>query len=397
MAKKFCLECSPTHQLNHWSARLQSITSEYSERLMKTLIPPSIDRLTERVVITALLGGFRTAGLLREAPIVKETHIHQRSRVVAEEAARRGMEVKVLSIFGAPTNFFVLRRQGAEPLLFEGLPGIDPIKTRTMIDDKEWVRGVMGEIGAPTPEGKSFLRREEAMDYGLSIGWPLVVKPRFGSLSAHTTVDIQNPEELARAIAVAQEISRPFIVERYIPGHLYRATTVGDKVVAVGRRDPPAIIGDGISTIEELILRREAEQVPLMVALGYKPEEIPSLPRHQMKFDPSEVLPVGEKVAVTWKINLSYGATVEDVTDLVHPDNIEMFEEIARRVRHPTVGIDFIAPSVADSWKSQTCAVIELNSLPSIDLHHAPIVAGQERNVAGALLDYVVYPSLSDG
>jgi D-alanine-D-alanine ligase-like ATP-grasp enzyme len=346
--------------------------------------------LLERAVTWGFLNGFRAAGILKPSAIDEHTHIHQRTRVVADEAARRGMEVKVYTIGNAATNFFLLKGHGEKPLLFEGLPGIDPTKTKTTIDDKELVRGVMQEIGAPTPEGASFYSREKALAYGASIGWPLVVKPRFGSLSAHTTVNIQDAEELDRAIRVAQQISLPFIVERYIPGHLYRATTVGEKVVAIGRRDPPSIVGDGISTIEELILRREQEQVPLMVALGYKPEEIPSLPRHHMKMDPSEVLPAGEKVAVTWKINLSYGATVEDVTDLVHPDNIELFETIARRVKHPTVGIDFIAPSIADSWKSQPCAIIELNSLPSIDLHHAPIVIGQERNVAGALLDYIV-------
>lgn len=389
MPKKFCLECSPTHQLSHANSWFSSIVSEYSDKVTHALIPRAVDRLLERAITTAFLSGMRAARLIRPQVIDAHTHIHQRSRVVAEEAARRGMEVKVLSLGKMPTNFFLLYRTGQEPLLFEGLPGIDPIETHTVIDDKEEVRKMMQEIGAPTPHGASFMRREAGMTFGRSIGFPLVVKPRFGSLSAHTTVDIRTEEELERAIAGAQQISVPFIVERFIPGSLYRATTVGERVIAVGRRDPPYIIGDGVRTVAELVEAREAEQRELMVTLGYKPEEIPSLPRHMMKVAFDAVLPPGERVAVTWKINLSYGATVTDVTDDVHPDNRALFQAIAARAKHPTVGIDFIAPSISISWKEQTCAIIELNSLPSIDLHHAPIVIGQSRDVAGALLDLV--------
>ncbi len=353
------------------------------------IIPASFDAYIERVITTSLLYGFFYAGLMRETPIVKETAIHQRSRVVFEEAERRGLSMYVLSLFGRPTNFFTLYNQNSRRHLFEGLPGIDPTRIRTNIDDKEEVRMRLRNIGVPTPEGSSFTRTHDALVYADQIGFPLVVKPRYGSLSAHTTIDIKDTTELVRAIRVAQEISHSFIVERFIPGSLYRATTVGEKVVAVGRRDPPFIFGDGVSTITELIAKCEADQVGLMVTLGYKPEEIPSLPRHHIKADPNSVLPVGEKMAV----NLSYGATVNDVTDDVHPDNLFMFEAIAKEVKFPCVGIDFLAPDIAVSWKDQPCAVIELNSLPSIDLHHAPIVKGDVQDVAGAILDYALLKS----
>jgi len=361
------------------------------ERFSKFVLPASINSLLERIITTSLLQSFLFLGLLKKTEIQKETHIHQRSRVVFDEAVKRGLEMKVLSIFGHTTNFFVLKTKDGKTILFEGLPGIDPTTIRTTMDDKEEARFILHELGVPTPEGNSFTRLSDGLAFAEQIGFPLVVKPRFGSLSAHTTVNIQTKEELARAISVAQEISYSYIVERFIPGSLYRATTVGDKVIAVGRRDPPFIVGDGVSTITELIAKCEADQVGLMVTLGYKPEEIPSLPRHHIKADPNSVLPALEKIAVTWKINLSYGATVNDVTADVHPDNIALFEMIAKRLQFPCVGIDFLAPDISVSWKDQPCAVIELNSLPSIDLHHAPIVKGNEQNVAGAILDYALW------
>ncbi len=326
---------------------------------------------------------------MKPVTIDATTHIHQRSKVVAEEAARRGWTMLVMTLRGKPSNFFTLEHPQGK-LLFEGLPGVDPINPQTTVDDKEWTRALFEELGIPTPEGRSFTNAENALEYGKIIRFPLVVKPRFGSLSAHTTVNIQTEEELLRAIAIAQQICLPFIVERYVPGSLYRATTVGEHVIAIGRRDPPHIVGDGTSTVAQLVEAREAEQRALMVTLGYKPEEIPSLPTHHMKAGPTDVPPAGERVAVTWKINLSYGATVEDVTEAAHPDNIAMFEAIAKAAGRTVLGIDFLAPSITTSWKDQFCAVIELNSLPSIDLHHPPIVIGTPRDVAGALLDHVV-------
>lgn len=389
MSKDFCLECSPTHQLNHRSARFSSVLAEYSDRAVAVILSKRLNSLTERWIIGGLLGLMRSTNILRPSTIDEHTHIHQRSKVVAEEAARRGFEMKVLNLFGKPTNFFTLTTP-TQALFFEGLPGVDPINAATTVDDKEWTRATLSALGIPTPDGSSFTHLADGLAYGESLGFPLVVKPRFGSLSAHTTVNIQTREELERAINITQQICLPFIVERYIPGSLYRVTTVGERVIAIGRRDPPSIIGDGVSTVAELVARREQDQQALMITLGYKPEEIPSLPTHHMKAKPTDVLPVGQKMAVTWKINLSYGATVEDVTDEAHPDNLQMFEAIAKVAKRSVLGIDFLAPSINSSWHDQPCAVIELNSLPSIDLHHPPIVIGQPRDVAGALLDFVL-------
>jgi cyanophycin synthetase len=193
---------------------------------------------------------------------------------------------------------------------------------------------------------------------------------------------------LEAAIKCAQKVARSFIVEEYIPGNLYRATTVGPTLIACGHREPPMITGDGVHTVQELFEARDAERKALLVSLGYTLANIPPFPQSRMHVDPATVLPTGERVALTWKVNLAFGAGVIDLTDEVHPDNRELFERIAKAVPDfPTVGIDFIAPSIAVSYKEQKCAVIELNSLPSIDLHHPPIVTGVNRNVAGALLD----------
>lgn len=365
-----------------------NLADDWSNAFSRALSFPRLEFLVQRIAIGAMLHSARLTGLMKSVPVSADSPVHQRTKVIAEEAAKRGWSVAMLSFLQHPSNIFELTRDGRKHV-FEGLPGLDPVTTITKVDDKDVAKKLLRSIGAPVPEGKCFSRMGPGLKYGLSIGFPLVVKPRSGSLSAHTTVNITNEEELERAIRCAQQISPSFVVERYVVGHLYRATTVGEKVVAVGRRDPPTIVGDGLKTVRQLVAECEAGQTQMLLALGYKPEEVPSLPKSQMQRDEDEVLAPGEALAVTWKINLSYGASVTDVTDDVHPDNLCLFEAVAKAANLPSLGIDFLAPSVSRPWREQICGIIELNSLPSIDLHHPPIVKGTFRNVAAALLDFV--------
>ncbi len=384
-----CNDCAPTHQVSHMRARIDSALTHIVERTVIRIVPRKIERFMQRIIIGNLLRVMRYLHILQEHPLTKDRHIHQRTRVVAEEAEKRGFRVTVLTIGKLTTNIFRMYTPH-RTYTFEGLPGLDPATTSTNIDNKEEARRLFAVLGAPTPKGKAFMNTKPALAYAETVGFPLVVKPQHGSLSAHTTVNIQTVDDFKRAVEVAQHVSHAFVVEEYIPGSLFRATTVGPKLIACGRRDPPFIIGDGIQTVDALFQSRDAERRTLLIALGYTPETIPPLPHSHMRIDPATVLPNGERVVVTWKINLSYGATVTDVTDEVHPDNRTLFEQIAASIDLPCLGIDFIAPSVAVSWKDQRCAFIELNSLPSIDLHHEPIIQGTPRNVAAALLDYVI-------
>ncbi len=361
-----CPECSPTHQLNHRNEWFGSVLNEWSERSIAAVVPDVVNRFLQRMVIGSMIGVMRTTRLLKEQSFQNHYHIHQRTRVIEQEARQRGMTVSVLTLFGQPTNLFTLRR-GTTTHLFEGLPGLDPRTLITQIDDKQETRSVLQELGVPTPAGTSVASITTALAFAHQHGFPLVTKPRSGSLSAHTTVNITTEQELRSAFASAQQVSRSVIVEEYIPGHLFRATTVGPRLAACGRREPPMITGDGVHTVQELFEQRDENRKALLVALGYTPDNIPPLPLNHLRLPLDAVLPSGAQEALTWKVNLAYGAGVVDVTDEVHPDNRELFERIAQAIDLPSIGIDFLAPSISVSWKKQHCAVIELNSLPSID------------------------------
>jgi cyanophycin synthetase len=55
-----------------------------------------------------------------------------------------------------------------------------------------------------------------------------------------------------------------------------------------------------------------------------------------------------------------------DITSRVHVDNQRMAEAIARCFRLHTVGIDLLSTDITKSWHDVRCAVIEVNSTPTI-------------------------------
>lgn len=98
------------------------------------------------------------------------------------------------------------------------------------------------------------------------------------------------------------------------------------------------------------------------------------------------ILPKNEFLYLQNDPFLKLGGDLEEVTDIAHPDNLQLFRDIAGYFDLELVGIDFIAKDISQSWKKQACAILELNSLPCIDLHHFPNL-GKKQDVVGVLLD----------
>ena len=99
------------------------------------------------------------------------------------------------------------------------------------------------------------------------------------------------------------------------------------------------------------------------------------------------ILSLGNKIYLHNKIILACGADIHDKTDDVHPDNNMLFVKLASLLQAPIIGIDFICQNISKTYRKQTCAIIEVNSLPYIDMHHFH-VSGKSRDVAGYIVDH---------
>ncbi len=323
-----------------------------------------------------------------------DQHSSETAQALWNEAKRRGIDMYEVRPFGLPRRQFVARH-GTSVIAFEGLPRTARRqKSIFWIDDKLAVKKRFKKAGFPVAQGGAVASERQAVALFRSLRAPVIVKPRTGSGGRHTTVHIQNEEELRRAYKNAELVSRSAIVEEELVGPVFRATLIDGKVAGVLRRDPPHVVGDGRSTIRELVaeenknpLRRGPVFAEIVLDAPYTKRELA-----RQNLTPDNILPKGKTAYFHFKVNWGGGGISYDVTNEVHPENMKLFEDIGVYLREDIVGIDFIIKAISASWRvTERCGVIECNSLPLIGNHHFPY-RGPVQNVAGAVWDMVFPP-----
>jgi cyanophycin synthetase len=119
--------------------------------------------------------------------------------------------------------------------------------------DKEETKNLLEQASIPTPKGRIIYDEEDlqgAIDY---IEYPIVLKPVNGNHGRGITTNIKSWEEAVEALALAKKVSRAVICERYITGFDFRLLVINYKLIAAARRTPACVIGDGKSSIQDLV------------------------------------------------------------------------------------------------------------------------------------------------
>ncbi len=388
-----CIECGG-EAIPH---RLTYITVAIDETLRPLFTPGPLTRilsrglnLLEKQITPHLFRALRKIGWARfqESPDERTLLL---AKMLWEEATVRGINVHEVRLFGLPRNIFLAQLPSGKRLAYEGIPL--PIRGREQawwLDNKAELKKRFTKLGIPVPKGGAVGSVRGARKLFKELEAPVIVKPYSGSGSRHTTLHITEESALIQAFRVAKQVAPLVVVEEELRGPVFRATVVDGVCVGVLRRDPPHVIGNGAHNIRQLISK--ANEHPSRGGPYFSKILLTSAALAELAWQnlfPHDVPPEGHRVTLHQKINWSLGGTTADVTDTVHPDNTELFEHIARVLKAPVVGIDFIIGDMSRSWKSQErCGVIECNSMPFFDNHHLPF-EGKPRNVAGAIWDMV--------
>jgi cyanophycin synthetase len=219
----------------------------------------------------------------------------------------------------------------------------------SIAQDKELTKQLLNAAGVPVPLGRPVADAEDGWAAAHEIGLPVVVKPQDGNQGKGVTVNITTREQLTAAYNSAAEHGE-VMVEKFLPGFDFRLLVVGDRLVAAARRDPPQVIGDGSSTVRQLVdtvnqdprrgeghatsltkIRLDDIAVGRLESQGLTPDSVPAR---------------GQRVVLRNNANLSTGGTATDVTDTVHP------EVAARAVARRRWSA---CTSAASTWSARTC------------------------------------------
>lgn len=263
--------------------------------------------------------------------------------------------------------------------------------------DKEDTHNMLNDLGLPVPQQRLVYSPAEAVRAAKRIGFPVVVKPLDGNHGRGVSINLTEDAQVETAFheAKAQSKSRGILVEQFITGMDHRMLVVNGELVAVAKRVPGHVVGDGKHTIAQLIdivnsdPRRGIghEKVLTNLELDSQAERLMADAGHNAE----TVLPKGETFYLRSTANLSTGGTAIDMTDVCHPDNKDMAERTIKAVGLDVGGVDFLTADITKSYKDIGGAIVEVNAAPGFRMHVAPS-EGQPRDVSGKVMDMLFPP-----
>ena len=258
--------------------------------------------------------------------------------------------------------------------------------------DKDLTKSLLKACGVPVPEGQLVRSAEAAWEAAQDIGVPVAVKPVDGNHGRGVSLDLhaQKDIEAAYHLAYQKGDGSAVIVEKYIPGNEHRLLVVGKRVVAVAGGDVLWVVGDGVSTIDQLAdtqintdpRRGTTEDAPLNVIIPSQEEEV-VLELERVGLTPQSVPAKDQKVLIQRNGNVAF-----DVTDKVHPTITAAAALAARVVGLDIAGIDMVVEDITKPLASQRGAVIEVNASPGLLAHIKP-AEGEGRPVGKAIIEHL--------
>jgi cyanophycin synthetase len=263
-----------------------------------------------------------------------------------------------------------------------------------LCQEKSLTNQMLGTVGVPVPEGDVVSSADEACELATRLGLPIVVKPYDGNQGKGVSVNLGTEAEVREAYALAAKFSSKALVERYIEGDDYRLLIVNGKLVAGARRDSAHVIGDGVHTISELIEianqdpRRRPGHSSALTRLSL--DDSVNFVLSQQNLTAESTPEPQQKVRLRTNSNLSTGGTASDVTDNIHPRNVQLAELAAQILAMDVAGIDIICRDISRPLGEQGGAVVEVNAAPGLRMHLAPS-EGQARDVGKPIVD-MLYP-----
>jgi len=255
--------------------------------------------------------------------------------------------------------------------------------------DKELSKRLLHAAGVPVPRGRAVRDADDAWKAAQDVGLPVVVKPLDGNQGKGVTVNILNEAHLRAAYAVATEFRDTVLVERYLPGNDFRLLVVGDKLVAVARRDPPKVVGDGVHTVTQLVdmvnadPRRGDGHATSLTKIRF--DDIARSCLRSQGFEADAIPQKGQRVNLRNNANLSTGGSATDVTDDVHPDVAARAVTAAHMVGLHICGVDLVCDSILRPIEEQGGGVVEVNAAPGLRMHLSPSF-GKGRPVGEAIM-----------
>lgn len=297
------------------------------------------------------------------------------TQILMRSALATGVEMEVLD---RQENFLHLKWKDHVELVKEATKtSKDSYISMLIMENKTVTKELLRRQGVNVPKGIEVRATDD-----LEVAWeqfcqdPCVVKPKSTNFGLGITIfdQVTTYENFIQAIEYSLQFDNTVLIETFITGLEYRFLVIDGKISAVLHRRPASVLGDGKSSIKELI--EEKNRDPLRGENYLKPLE-------KIKLETSEQLMLsrahltkesipskGQLVWLRANSNISSGGDSIDVTEIAH----ERFKQIAifaaQSVGAAICGVDMMLDDLTNATSNY--GIIELNFNPAIHMHCFP-------------------------
>jgi D-alanine-D-alanine ligase-like ATP-grasp enzyme len=311
-----------------------------------------------------------------------------------------GALTNVTDVVVEPTYGYLARityKDGTHRITYGNDLGLNTSAAGELARDKGHTKFLLRAIGINCPDGEEFLLPWWAATIGLSqtrrgndsiktasmapayiherLGYPVYVKPVDGSKGADVFKVHTEGELDAVFDAYETKRVRVAVVEEPIAMPDYRIVVLDGELISAYQRVPLTVIGDGNSTLHEIVT--QLEQGYFQAGRDTRIDmEDPRMEQHlraqglDLTYRPA----LNQAVVLTSVSNLSTGGTSKDVTGVISQRWIDLATNVASNFNLRLCGLDLGCADITDG--NSAYSVLEVNAAPGLD-HYA--LSGEEQ------------------
>lgn len=246
-----------------------------------------------------------------------------------------------------------------------------PALAVALAKDKLFCAQLLRATGFPIPLQSIATNVDTALQMAEKMGYPVVIKPIALDKGVGVAAGLLNADAVKRAFMEAAKNSQRIMVEKHIDGDDYRISVIDGVVERVTRRTVAHIIGDGISSVQQLLDKTNAEprrnsgKQQTLLPIKITEETAFLLAEQDLSF--AAIPKIGQFVRLARICNVAVGGepSIVDLS-LVHPDNLRLAIRVAHYLGLDVAGIDFLSPDISQAWHQVNCGICEVNAQPQI-------------------------------
>ncbi len=309
------------------------------------------------------------------------------NRLMAQAAYDLGYRLEIYENM----NMFRVWHKGKSHLFRNIATPLNTYVGAQIADNKYVTNSILHDAGIPVPLSLRISKKafEKGSFDASELRFPVVVKPLSGTVKGNGVItNIKTHKQMMKYLKSSFRKYSKMLVEEFHSGmNDYRVTVVNNKVVGVMLRVPAYVIGDGHSSIRDLMkekneIRKQSTDVkmgPIIVNV-----ELKNALKHQ-KLSLRSTPKKGKHIQLQNVCNFGAGGEVNEMNNKIHKDNAAIAIKAAKALDLGLAGLDFLCKDISKPMKKTGGVILEINQHPDIGMHHFP-TQGKSTDVARAIL-----------